>query len=158
MSRPYFLNSAVAVTYGIWILKGFIDAIPREGEGVAILEGASPLKVMFKATLPLAKPGLAVAGSEANMLVGLTKFGFKTGIITKVGNDEFGKIINFLRSEGVDVSHVKIDPSAPTGVYFIQRHYPVPGKSTTFYYRHGSAANKMSSKDIDEDYVKNLMP
>lgn len=96
-----------------------------------------------------------VAGSEANMLIGLTKFGFKTGIITKVGNDEFGKlIVNFLRSEGVDVSHVKIDPSAPTGVYFIQRHYPVPGKSTTFYYRHGSAASMMSSEDIDEDYVR----
>lgn len=97
-----------------------------------------------------------VAGSEANMLVGLTKLGFKTGIITRVGDDEFGKlVINFLRGEGVDVSRVKIDDSAPTGIYFIQRHYPVPGESTVFYYRHGSAASRLSPDDIDEEYVLN---
>ena len=97
-----------------------------------------------------------VAGSEANILIGLTKLGFKTGLITRVGNDEFGKlIINFLRGEGVDTSRVKIDKEAPTGVYFIQRHYPVPGKSTVFYYRHGSAASRLSPDDVDEDYVRN---
>ena len=97
-----------------------------------------------------------VAGSEANILIGLTKLGFKTGLITRVGNDEFGKlIINFLRGEGVDTSRVKIDKEAPTGVYFIQRHYPVPGKSTVFYYRHDSAASRLNPDDVDEDYVKN---
>jgi len=97
-----------------------------------------------------------VAGSEANILIGLTKLGFRTGLITRVGDDEFGKlIINFLRGEGVDTSRVKIDKEAPTGVYFIQRHYPVPGKSTVFYYRHGSAASRLNPDDVDEDYVKN---
>lgn len=96
-----------------------------------------------------------VAGSEANMLIGLTKFNYKTGLITKVGDDEFGKlIINFLRGEGIDVSQIKVDSTAPTGIYFIQRHFPVPGKSTTFYYRHGSAASRMSPEDVDEEYVR----
>ena len=95
-----------------------------------------------------------VAGSEANILIGLTKLGYNTGIITRVGNDEFGKlIINFLRGEGVDVSRIKVSEDAPTGVYFIQRHYPIPGKSTVFYYRHGSAASKITPEDIDEEYV-----
>ncbi|MCS7111980.1 MAG: sugar kinase [Ignisphaera sp.] len=95
-----------------------------------------------------------VAGSEANMLIGLTKLGFKTGIVTRVGDDEFGKLItNFLRGEGVDVSRVKLDDSAPTGIYFIQRHFPVPGESTVFYYRHGSAASRLSPDDVDEEYV-----
>lgn len=97
-----------------------------------------------------------VAGSEANMLVGLTKLGFRTGIVSRVGDDEFGKlVVNFLRGEGVDVSRVKIDDSAPTGIYFIQRHFPVPGESTVFYYRHGSAASKLSPSDVDEEYVAN---
>ncbi len=97
-----------------------------------------------------------VAGSEANMLVGLSKLGFKTSIITRVGDDEFGKlVIGFLRGEGVDVSRVKIDDSAPTGIYFIQRHFPVPGESTVFYYRHGSAASRLSPEDVDEEYVLN---
>lgn len=97
-----------------------------------------------------------VAGSESNIMIGLVKLGHKTGIVTRVGNDEFGKLIlNFLRGEGVDVSRVKVDESAPTGIYFIQRHYPVPGKSTVFYYRHGSAASRLSPNDVDDDYIAN---
>ncbi|MEM1749831.1 MAG: sugar kinase [Desulfurococcaceae archaeon] len=97
-----------------------------------------------------------VAGSESNIMVGLVKLGYKTGIVTRVGNDEFGKLVlNFLRGEGVDVSRVKVDESAPTGIYFIQRHYPVPGKSTVFYYRHGSAASRLSPNDVDDDYLAN---
>lgn len=96
-----------------------------------------------------------VAGSEANMLVGLRKLGYTTGIISRVGNDEFGAmIINFLRGEGIDTSKIVIDSEAPTGVYFVQRHYPIPGQSTVFYYRHGSAASRMSPDDVDEDYIK----
>lgn len=97
-----------------------------------------------------------VAGSESNIMIGLVKLGYKTGIVTRVGNDEFGKLVlNFLRGEGVDISRVKVDESAPTGIYFIQRHYPVPGKSTVFYYRHGSAASRLSPNDVDDDYLAN---
>lgn len=56
------LYSAVTVTYGIWILKGFIDAIPIEWEEAAMLEGATPIKTLFKVVLPIARPGLVVAG------------------------------------------------------------------------------------------------
>ncbi len=56
------LYSSVTVTYAIWILKGFIDAIPVEWEEAAMLEGASPTKVLFKVVLPLVRPGLVVAG------------------------------------------------------------------------------------------------
>jgi sugar/nucleoside kinase (ribokinase family) len=97
-----------------------------------------------------------VAGSEFNVLVALSKLGFRTGLITRIGNDEFGEmILRALRAENIDVSCVKVMDNAPTGVYFIQRHYPIPGKSTTFYYRHGSAASHMSEEDIQEDYIKN---
>ncbi len=109
-------------------------------------------------TGPLRYPKLFethVAGSEANMLIGLRKLGYTAGIISRVGNDEFGiMIVNFLRGEGIDVSRILIDNEAPTGVYFVQRHYPIPGHSTVFYYRHGSAASKMRPEDVDEDYVK----
>lgn len=96
-----------------------------------------------------------VAGSEVNMLVGLRKLGYTTGIISRVGKDEFGvMIINFLRGEGVETSHVYVDEDAPTGLYFVQRHYPVPGQSTVFYYRHASAASRMRPEDVDEDYIR----
>ncbi|MEM3163067.1 MAG: sugar kinase, partial [Desulfurococcaceae archaeon] len=41
------------------------------------------------------------------------------------------------------------------GIYFIQRHYPVPGKATVVYYRHGSAASRLSPNDVDDDYLAN---
>ncbi len=40
-------------------------------------------------------------------------------------------------------------------MYFVQRHFPVPGRSTVLYYRHGSAASRLSPEDVDENYVKN---
>ncbi|MCL7384113.1 MAG: carbohydrate ABC transporter permease [Thaumarchaeota archaeon] len=56
------LYSAVTVTYGIWILKGFIDQVPIEWEQAALLEGASHLQVVFRVTLPIVKSGLVVSG------------------------------------------------------------------------------------------------
>ncbi|MEM2204320.1 MAG: sugar kinase [Sulfolobales archaeon] len=96
-----------------------------------------------------------VAGSEANVMVGLRKLGHRTGLITRVGNDEFGEmILRTLRGEDIDISHVRVMDEAPTGIYFVQRHFPIPGKSTVIYYRHGSAASHMGEDDVDEKYIK----
>jgi len=62
-----------------------------------------------------------VAGTEANVMVGLARLGYRTGLITRVGDDEFGIAVkNTLRGEGVDVSRVKLDPEGYTGAYFVQ--------------------------------------
>lgn len=42
----------------VWIAKGFFDAIPRELEESAMIEGCSPLGALFRVTMPLALPGL----------------------------------------------------------------------------------------------------
>jgi sugar/nucleoside kinase (ribokinase family) len=95
-----------------------------------------------------------VAGSEANVMIGLSKLGYRTGFITRVGNDEFGEmILRTLKGEGVDITHVRVMKDALTGIYFVQRHYPIPGKSTVFYYRHLSAASYMDESDVDEEYI-----
>jgi len=96
-----------------------------------------------------------VAGSEANTMIGLRRLDFSTGLITRVGNDEFGKaVVTTIRGEDVDASHVIVDDTAPTGIYFVQRHFPLPGESTVTYYRRGSAASNLSESDVDEEYVK----
>lgn len=96
-----------------------------------------------------------VAGSEANYCVAFVRQGNDCGIISRVGNDEFGhNAIEWLRGKGVDVSKIKIDDSAPTGIFFVQRHYPVPYKSDSVYYRKGSAGSRLSPEDVDEKYVK----
>ena len=96
------------------------------------------------------------AGAEANFAIGMTRLGFKAGIILRVRDDEFGiYVINLLRGEGLDISKIKYEKEAPNGVYFIQRNYPIPGKSSVLYYRKGSAASKMSIDDIEPKYIKN---
>jgi 2-dehydro-3-deoxygluconokinase len=95
------------------------------------------------------------AGAEANFAVGMARMGFKAGFITRVGNDEFGKYVtSVLRGEGIDLSGVKVDSEAPTGIYFSQRGYPIPERSGVVYYRKGSAASKMSIIDVNSDYIK----
>ncbi len=95
-----------------------------------------------------------VAGAEANVCVAASRMGLKAGLISRVGDDEFGKcVLSTLRGEGVDVSHLRTEREGFTGVYFIQRGYPIPGRSKVFYYRKGSAASKLGPEDMDEEYI-----
>ena len=99
-----------------------------------------------------------VAGSEANVIVGMSRLGFSCGFLTVVGDDEFGKsVISTLRSEGVDTNHVRIRENYPTAVYFVQRGFPVPGKTTVFYYRKGSAFSTLSPNDIEEEIFQDVV-
>jgi len=96
-----------------------------------------------------------VAGAEANVCVAASRMGLKAGLISKVGDDEFGKcIVATLRGEGVEVAHLKVEKRSFTGVYFIQRGYPVPGRSKVFYYRKGSSASRLGPEDIDEKCIE----
>lgn len=94
------------------------------------------------------------AGTESNVAVGMVRMGYSAGWISKLGDDELGRYIyNFLKGEGVDVTRVRFDQEAPTGLYFVQRDYPIPGKSVIYYYRKGSAASRLTPEDVDEEYI-----
>jgi len=42
----------------IWIAKGFFDAIPRDLEEAALIDGCSPFGALMRVVMPLAAPGL----------------------------------------------------------------------------------------------------
>lgn len=42
----------------VWIAKGFFDAIPRELEEAALIDGCSPIGALTRIIMPLALPGL----------------------------------------------------------------------------------------------------
>ncbi|WP_226681953.1 sugar kinase [Sutcliffiella horikoshii] len=93
-----------------------------------------------------------IGGAETNVALGLIRLNHQVGWISKVGDDEFGKaVVSFVRGEGVDVSQVKVDSSAPTGVYF--KEIRSGNQVRVSYYRKGSAASKLTPSDIDENYI-----
>jgi 2-dehydro-3-deoxygluconokinase len=55
-------------------------------------------------------------------------------------------VVETLRGAGVDVSHVAVDPDAPTGIFFRERSALGHG-STPVYYRSGSAASRIGAGD-----------
>jgi multiple sugar transport system permease protein len=53
------LYTAVNVSLAVWLLKGFMDEIPREYEEAAMVDGYSRLHAFFKVVLPQATTGIA---------------------------------------------------------------------------------------------------
>lgn len=97
-----------------------------------------------------------VAGSEANVIIGMTRLGNESVFFTAVGDDEFGKcIISTLNAEKVDTKFIKIGLGF-TAVYFVERGYPVPGKTNVLYYRKGSAFSNITPEDIDPKMFDNV--
>ncbi|WP_328325867.1 MULTISPECIES: sugar ABC transporter permease [unclassified Streptomyces] len=53
---------STAVPYCAWMLKGYFDTIPYEIDEAGRVDGLSPFGTFWRLILPLARPGLAVAG------------------------------------------------------------------------------------------------
>ncbi|WP_432082407.1 sugar ABC transporter permease [Streptomyces sp. WAC 04229] len=53
---------STAVPYCAWLLKGYFDTIPFEIDEAGRVDGLTPFGTFFRLILPLARPGLAVAG------------------------------------------------------------------------------------------------
>jgi ABC-type glycerol-3-phosphate transport system permease component len=64
-----------ALPFGIWMLRGFVAAVPRELEEAAAIDGAGPLRTFFRVLLPLVAPGL-VATSIFSFITAWNEFIF----------------------------------------------------------------------------------
>lgn len=53
------LYTAVNLSLAVWLLKGFIDEIPREYEEAAMIDGYGRFHAFWKVVLPQAKTGIA---------------------------------------------------------------------------------------------------
>ena len=52
--------ASTAVPFCTWMLKGYFDTLPKEMEEAAQIDGASPLQIFVRLTLPLSRPAIAV--------------------------------------------------------------------------------------------------
>jgi len=81
-------------------------------------------------------------GDTSNMAIAAARLGARSGYVTRVGDDEFGRRLTELwMSEHVATDGVVIDDAAPTGVYFVS--HDASGHAFS-YLRAGSAASRMA--------------
>jgi len=55
------VNLSIVLPYAVWMIKGFIDAVPMEIEESAVVDGASRARVIWEIVVPTALPGIITA-------------------------------------------------------------------------------------------------
>ena len=91
-------------------------------------------------------------GDSSNMIIAAARTGARTAYVTRLGEDEFGRMFLALwQAEGVDARGVGIDPQAHTAVYFVTHG---PQGHVFSYLRAGSAASRMRPADLPLDLVR----
>ncbi len=77
-------DAAFVVPLGIWILKGFLDTIPREVREAALVDGCTPWGILWRIILPLSTPALC-AVSVIAFFDGWNEYVFASTFITSAG-------------------------------------------------------------------------
>lgn len=96
-----------------------------------------------------------IGGAELNFAIGIARLGLSSKWISRLGKDEFGKVIyNFVRGEGIDVSDVKLMEGYSTSVNF--KEIQEDGSGKTFYYRANSPILTLNPDDITDDVFKSV--
>jgi 5-dehydro-2-deoxygluconokinase len=96
-----------------------------------------------------------VGGSPANIAIGMSRLGMKTGFIGKVADDQMGRfIVNYLNRNQMDTSSVITDTSGSvTGLTFTEIKSPID--CSILMYRDNVADLKLTPNDVKEEYIKN---
>ncbi|GAB7388962.1 hypothetical protein BSNK01_28000 [Bacillaceae bacterium] len=101
------MNVTFAAPFAVWLMRGFFDAVPKDLDEAASLDGAGPLRILWQIILPLIGPGIATVAIYA-FLVSWTEFTFASVLIS---SDEYKTL--------------------PVGLHAIMGQYTVRWGSTT---------------------------
>lgn len=55
-----FARASLEIPLGVWMIKGFFDAVPWDIERSAMIDGCTRFQIWYKIFLPLIKPGIGV--------------------------------------------------------------------------------------------------
>lgn len=123
--------------------------------GLVVSVGASNMDFIFKvpyfvkpdAEMFIEELKISPGGSALNFAVNLTRLGIRTGMVSRVGKDDYGELIlNQLNKEGLDTSHcIKI--AKKTGMAFIS--VDKSGKRSIYSFPGANGKLKLNSADID---------
>lgn len=95
-----------------------------------------------------------VGGSPANIAIGASKLGLKTGFIGKLADDQHGRFIkNYMAEVGVDTSQMAIDNDGhKTGLAFTE--IKSPEECSILMYRDEVADLYLNPYEVSEEYIK----
>jgi sugar/nucleoside kinase (ribokinase family) len=98
---------------------------------------------------PVALTGPYPSGAPAIFIDQVARMGLPCGIISMVGNDDFGRLnIDRLAADGVDVSAIGVDPDRPTGSAFV-RYRPDGLRDFVFNIRHSACGMLPRGRAVD---------
>ena len=96
--------------------------------------------------------GPFASGAPAICMDQAARMGASCGIISKVGDDDFGRMnVKRLKDDGVDVSQIKISPEYTTGTAFVT-YFEDGSRQFIYHFKH-SAAGHMQPEDVCVDYL-----
>jgi 5-dehydro-2-deoxygluconokinase len=94
----------------------------------------------------------SVGGSPSNIAIGTARLGLKSGLITRVGDEQMGRfVIEQMQREGVSTRGIAIDHQRLTSLVLLSvendKTFPL------IFYRDNCADSALDESDVEEDFV-----
>lgn len=99
------LYTVFNLSLSVWLLKGFIDEIPREYEEAALVDGYTRLQAFFKIVLPQAITGIA-ATTVFNLIFAWNEYAFALMLTSEVARTAPPSIATMLGRGGIEWSAI----------------------------------------------------
>ncbi|MCX5497221.1 5-dehydro-2-deoxygluconokinase [Kaistia dalseonensis] len=94
----------------------------------------------------------SVGGCPSNIAIGTARLGLRSGVITRVGDEQMGRFIREqMEREGVATTGIATDPERLTALVLLA--VEEEGVSPMIFYRTDCADMALSEADIDEAYI-----
>jgi 2-dehydro-3-deoxygluconokinase len=95
-----------------------------------------------------------LGGAECNTLLGFARLGGSGGLISRLGDDEFGAFLaGTLQANSIDLQRLQYDADGRTGLYF-KEVSPLPDGSRAIYYREQSPTAQLQLDLGDLAYIE----
>ena len=95
------LYTVFNLSFSVWLMKGFIDEIPREYEEAALVDGYSRLQAFLRVVLPQAVTGIA-ATTVFCLIFAWNEFGFALMLTTETARTAPPSIPSVLGTGGIE--------------------------------------------------------
>ncbi len=99
------LYTVFNLSFSVWLLKGFIDEIPREYEEAALVDGYTRLQAFFKIVLPQAMTGIA-ATTVFCLIFAWNEYAFALMLTTERARTAPPSIPSMLGTGGIEWSAI----------------------------------------------------